>query len=193
MIQNLHSNPNDVPSSQFLIDAAAGTLPNVSWLQVDDPYAEHPPDSETAGQDWMMLQVNGLMASPQWPTSAMLIVWDDWGGFYDHVLPPNVATTSSFEDQYRLGFRTGCLVISPYAKPGYISSTLYSFSSILALIEAVYNLEPLTALDRFANNMLDCFDFEQRPLPPRPAPLVGTLEREGYVGSGEPDDDEVLP
>lgn len=100
-----------------------------------------------------------MMAGPAWNLTAAFITWDDFGGFYDHVPPPTV-------DAFGFGPRVPLLIISPYARRGYISHTLYEFSSLLRFVESRYELPPLTARDREANTMLDSFDFTQPPTPP---------------------------
>jgi phospholipase C len=99
------------------------------------------------------------MNGPDWNSTAVFLTWDDFGGFYDHVPPPSV-------DQFGLGPRVPLLIISPYSRRGYISHTNYEFSSFLAFVEKRFGLPALTKRDQAANNMLDSFDFDQRPLPP---------------------------
>jgi phospholipase C len=105
------------------------------------------------------------MNSPQWGTTVLFLVWDDWGGFYDHVDPPVV---EQWKDgtPYRYGHRVPCIVISPYARSGYVSHTLHSHVSLLHFAETIFRLEPLTKRDAEASDMLDCFDFDQSALPP---------------------------
>jgi len=103
--------------------------------------------------------VNAAMQSQYWPNCAIIITWDDYGGFYDHVPPRQT-------DKYGFGFRVPCLVISPYSVANTVVHTQYDFTSILKLIEAKFYLASLTGRDSSANNMLDCFNFSQTPLPP---------------------------
>ena len=91
----------------------------------------------------------------------MVLTWDDFGGFYDHVPPPHV-------DMYGLGPRVPTIVISPYARPGYVDHTTYEFASVLRFIETIFDLKPMTSRDANASDMLGAFDFSQQPL----APLV---------------------
>ena len=100
--------------------------------------------------------VNAVMNSPLWYSSAIFISWDDWGGFYDHVAPPQI-------DQYGLGIRVPGLVISPWARQGYIDKKVYSFESWLRIVEERYDVHPMTARDTSAADMLDSFDFNQQP------------------------------
>ena len=104
------------------------------------------------------------MQGPAWPTTAIVLTWDDFGGFYDHVPPPAA-------DQFGYGPRVPLIVISPYAKAGVVSHTVYELASVLQLIEARFNLKPLTTRDMVANSLLDMFNFAQAPAPPLVLPL----------------------
>jgi phospholipase C len=100
--------------------------------------------------------INALMKSPYWENTAIFLTWDDYGGFYDHVPPPEV-------DAYGYGPRVPMLVISPYAKTNYVSHYNYDFTSVLKFIEERWSLPHLTARDDRANDLLDCFDFRAAP------------------------------
>jgi len=104
-------------------------------------------------------QLNALMQGPVWNSSAVFLTWDDFGGFYDHVAPPSL-------DRYGLGPRVPMIIISPYAKKGFISHTNYEFSSFLKFVELRWGLKTLTQRDIQANNMTDSFNFTQQPLSP---------------------------
>ncbi|HUY13275.1 MAG TPA: alkaline phosphatase family protein [Terriglobia bacterium] len=147
-----------VLDTQFVTDAANGNLAPVSWL-VTGNNSEHPPNSTCQGENWTVAQINAIMRGPDWNSTAIFLVWDDFGGFYDQVKPPNF-------DQYGLGPRVPLIIISPYARPGYISHTQYEFSSVLKFIEDRFNLPSLTERDAAANDTTDSFDFTQQPLPP---------------------------
>lgn len=155
---------NVFPTTQFVTDAQNGNLPAVSWLATGLE-SEHPNlCSICVGENWTVEQINAIMQGPDWNTTAIFLVWDDFGGFYDHVPPPVV-------DSFGLGPRVPMLVISPYAKvgspgPGYISHTQYEFSSVLKFIEELFGLPPLTARDANANDITDSFDFTQSPRSP---------------------------
>lgn len=157
------NDPNEhqrlVDTAQFYRDAVAGTLPQVSWIIPSGATSEHPPESIQVGMEYVTGLVNSVMQSPDWSTSAIFIAWDDWGGFYDHVVPPSV-------DQYGLGLRVPGLVISPYARQGYIDDTTYSFESWLRTIEERFSVPAMTARDTNASDMLNSFDFTQPPRPP---------------------------
>jgi phospholipase C len=151
---------NVVPDTQFANDALAGNLPGVSWL-VTGQANEHPPSPVCFGENWTVQQINAVMQGPDWATTAIFLTWDDFGGFYDHVPPPQV-------DAFGLGPRVPLLIVSPYSRPGYVSHTQYEFSSVLKTIEEVFNVPSLGNRDVDANDTLDSFDFTQSPL----APLV---------------------
>ncbi|MBA2285564.1 MAG: hypothetical protein H0W02_08785 [Ktedonobacteraceae bacterium] len=147
-----------VPTEQFLSDAATGNLPTVSWIVTPADVSEHAPASVCVGENWTIKMLNALMQGPAWSSTAVFLTWDDFGGFYDHVRPQQI-------DSYGLGFRVPLLIISPYAKKGYIDHTQYEYSSMLRFAEDTLGLSPLTARDRSANNMLGAFDFTQSSRP----------------------------
>jgi phospholipase C len=147
-----------VADSQFAQDALVGKLPAVSWL-VTGEMSEHPPSSTCAGENWTVEQLNAIMSGPDWNSTAVFITWDDGGGFYDHVPPPRTGWDG-------LGPRVPLLIISPFARKGFVSHTPYEFASFLAFVEKRFALGPLTPRDQQANDMLDNFDFNQEPLPP---------------------------
>lgn len=159
-----------VPATQFITDALAGNLPAVSWVVTDDNESDHPPASACVGENWTVNQINAVMQGPNWNSTLIVLAWDDFGGFYDHVPPP--AT-----DQFGLGLRTPIVLISPYSRSGYVSHTLYEFSSFLKTVEERFALPFLTQRDSNANDFLDSLDFSQTPLSPviltpRSCPLV---------------------
>ena len=102
--------------------------------------------------------MNAIGASQYWDRCVIFITWDDFGGFYDHVPPPQV-------DSMGLGFRVPCLIVSPYAKKGYVDHTQYEHSSICKFAESLYDLPAMTARDAAANDMMNAFDFTQKPRP----------------------------
>ena len=104
------------------------------------------------------------MSSPQWENTALFLVWDDWGGFYDHVDPPVVELWKD-GTPFRYGHRVPCIVVSPFAHANHISHTLHSHLSLLRFAETIFSLEPLTERDATASDMFDCFDFTQPALP----------------------------
>ena len=148
-----------LPYTQFATDAAAGNLPAVSWVVQPGDQSDHPPASSCAGENFTVGQLNALMQGPEWDSTAVYLTWDDFGGFYDPVPPPVI-------DYYGFGPRIPLLIISPYAKPAYISHTQYELSSILKTIEERFSLPSLNGRDIAANDTLDSFDFSQKPLSP---------------------------
>jgi phospholipase C len=165
---------NVFPSTQFAADAAAGKLPAVSWVYAPHDASEHPPDPSdvdplvgnvTHGMQWTVSQVNAIVQGGLWPKTAIFITWDDWGGWLDHVDPPEV---EKWKDgtQFRYGSRVGCLVLSPYAKSGYISRVLHSHVSLLKFCETTFHLTPFNNRVTQADGMSDCFDFKQKPVNP---------------------------
>jgi phospholipase C len=147
---------NVVPETQFLTDLHAGKLPQVSWLTPSFVLSEHPPTSMCRGENWSVDILNAIMQSPYWGSTAVVLTWDDYGGFYDHVAPPHV-------DLYGLGPRVPTLVISPWAKAGFVDHDTMEFASVLRFIETVFDLPPLTERDATSNDMLSAFDFSQDP------------------------------
>ncbi len=168
-------------SDQFAKDASTGKLPSVSWVYAPSEFDEHPPYGKmsgvmgnvTEGMQWTVDQVNAIVKGGLWPKTSIFITWDDWGGWYDHVQPPNVETwtlptpqVSYKNTQFRYGSRVGCLVLGPYARAGYISKKLHSHVSLLRFCESNFGLAPLNQRDGGADDMMDCFDFSQPPSQP---------------------------
>ena len=179
---------NVVTPDQFDVDALSGNLPAVSWL-VTGVGSEHPPASSCVGENWTVGKINSVMQGPDWDSTAIFVTWDDFGGFYDHVPPPTV-------DNFGFGPRVPLLIISPFAKRHHISHTLYEFSSLLKFAEVRFGLDPLTDRDVQANDMLDSFNFHQRPRRPlilnqRTCP-AGAAEAETQIvfHSADADDDD---
>jgi phospholipase C len=152
---------NVVGSEDFVRDVHAGNLPSVSWLTPPFPLSDHPPQSVCRGENWTVAMINAVMESPEWDSTAIVLTWDDFGGFYDHVPPPHV-------DMYGLGPRVPAIIISPWARPGYVDHTPYEFASVLRFIETVFDVPPLTSRDANASDMLGAFDFSQQPIAPAP-------------------------
>ena len=178
-----------VPQTQILRDIAQGKLASVSWVTPNKHDSDHPAARSDTGPSWVTAVVNAIGASRYWSSTVIVILWDDWGGFYDNVSPPQL-------DFRGLGVRVPCLIVSPYAKEGAVIHTQYEYGSILRFIRDVFVLPPLgpTAdgyTDTRANNMFDSFDFAQ---PPRPFKKIASKYPEAYflheVSSGEPIDDE---
>jgi phospholipase C len=147
------------PETLVFGDVAANELPAVSWIVPCGPNSDHSSPVDT-GPSWVAGVVNAIGKSPAWKSTVIIVVWDDWGGFFDHVPPAFI------DNQGGLGFRVPMLAISPYSKTvGYISHTQYEFGSILKFIENNWNLGNLGATDVRAASIADMFDFSK---PPRP-------------------------
>lgn len=160
LFKNAVASGNIVPLAGFTADALGGKLPAMSWVTPSLRDSEHAPYSVKRGENWTVAKVNAVMQGPLWAKCAIFIVYDEWGGFWDHVTPPAV------EGYVRYGYRIPCLILSPYAKHGYVSHTLYSHMSVLRTIERLFDVAPLNDLDAKANDLLDCFDFQQEPRAP---------------------------
>jgi phospholipase C len=171
---------NVVNASTFDTDVAAGTLPAVSWLVDQDSADEHPGvgggilgsfGSVCVGENWTVDRINAVMKSPLWASTAILFTMDDFGGWYDHVVPPRRYGCDT-QQPYGLGFRLPLIVISPYARPGFVFSEQAEQASIPRFIERIFgatqtltDLDP-AAQDKNANDLLGAFDFTQTPIPP---------------------------
>ncbi|HLI39523.1 MAG TPA: alkaline phosphatase family protein [Streptosporangiaceae bacterium] len=181
--------------SRFFAQAQAGTLPAVSWVLPDGKDSEHPPALVSTGQAYTTRIINAVMRSKDWDSTAIFLTWDDWGGFYDHVVPPQA-------DALGYGIRVPGLVISPYARRGYIDHQTLSFDAYLKFIEDDFlngqRLDPATdgrpdsrpvvrENARILGNLVSDFDFRQRPRPPlilQPCPAHTTLVPKPAPGCG---------
>jgi phospholipase C len=170
--------------ADFMTAAKAGTLPAVSWVCPNGRFSEHPPALVSDGQNYVTNLINAVMQGPDWQSTAIILAWDDWGGFYDHVVPPVV-------DVNGYGLRVPGIVISPYAKAGYVDHQTLSFDAYVKFIEDVFlgsqRLDPATdgrpdprptVRERAATlgDLANDFDFTQAPRPPLilPATPIGT-------------------
>jgi len=190
-VQQDHQLGNIKPLGSFLDAAKAGTLPAVSWIVPSQPDSEHGPASVHQGQAYTTALINAVMKSPDWGSTAIFLSWDDWGGFYDHVVPPTV-------DANGYGLRVPALVISPYAKQGYIDHQTLSSDAYLKFIEDDFlddaRLNPATdnrpdprpdvrENAAILGNLLQDFDFSQPPRqpmllptnPPTDSPVIPAL------------------
>ncbi len=164
---------NVVPIDQFYQDMKDGHFPAVSWLAPPGPVSEHPVALVSAGQSYVTAVINTVMKSPEWSSTVIFLSWDDWGGFYDHVVPPKI-------DEGGFGLRVPGLVISPWAKKGTIDKQVLSHDAYLKFIEDVFlggaRLDPNTDGRKDSRptvretlqqgDLLNDFDFNQTPLPP---------------------------
>jgi phospholipase C len=153
---------------------SSGTLPALSF--VDPSFAnegggtsgdEHPHGDVRVGQAFMSDVVHAFMESPQWKRGVIFVVYDEWGGFFDHVRPPRVPdvrnSSDPAKDYGQMGIRIPALAISPYARRGYVSHQIFGFESILKMIEYRFGLSPLTVRDAYAQNIARSFDWESKP------------------------------
>jgi phospholipase C len=178
---NVRSSPSFLnmvtPSNTFLSDLInRNYLANVTWVIPPRASSDHDMLSDGSGPSWVSAVVNAVGESQYWNNTAIIVTWDDWGGFYDHVPPPG-----GFINSNEPGLRVPLLVISPYAKKKYISHTFYTFGSVLRFVETVFKLPTIGSLagkeyadgHRGINDMTDCFDFTQAPsaFTPIQAPL----------------------
>jgi phospholipase C len=140
--------------AQILTDIANGQLANVSWVIPTGQESDHPLSNQGLGPSWVASIVNAIGQSRYWDSTVIFILWDDWGGWYDHVAPPVI-------NSYEYGFRVPLIVVSPFAKQAYVSHVTHDFGSILKFIEGVYNLPSLGYADALADDLSDCFDFHK--------------------------------
>jgi phospholipase C len=159
---------------EYYKSAQDGTLPAVSWITPSQAVSEHPPGLVSAGQTYVTSLINAAMRGPDWKSTAIFLAWDDWGGFYDHVVPPHV-------DANGYGLRVPALVISPYAKRGYIDHQTLSFDAYVKFIEDDFlggqRLDPKTdgrpdprpdvrENEAQLGDITQAFDFTQKPREP---------------------------
>ena len=162
LLQSDYKSPNIIKNpNRFAQDVTAGNMASVSWVTPPPDSSDHPPTSLEAGQNFVTNVVNTIMKSSYWKSTAIFVTWDDWGGFYDHVSPPQV-------DGVGLGPRVPLLVISPFAKQGHISHLQGEFSSFVKFIEEDFSLPSLGYRDSLSStsDLMDFFDFTQIPQPP---------------------------
>jgi len=155
-----------IPETGVLTDITSGKLAQVSWVIPTGANSDHAGNvNGTGGPSWVASVVNAIGNSSYWSNTAIIITWDDWGGWYDHVPPPSIVNDgTSWGSGYVYGFRVPLIVVSPYAKAGYISHVNHDFGSILNLVEKTFSLPSLGYADARADNLSDCFDFNQTPL-----------------------------
>jgi phospholipase C len=152
------------PADDLIDDIRKGRLPPVTWISPRYEVSEHPQYNFCAGENWSTAVIDALMRSSMWKSTAIFVTWDDYGGFYDHVPPPQI-------DGFGLGIRVPLLVISPYARRGYLDHAVGEFSSVLRFIEDNWGLSQLTRRDRRAMDLSYDFAFDRSPRPPDPLPL----------------------
>jgi phospholipase C len=165
---------------QVLVDIHKRALKSVSWVIPTGQDSDHPTQNNGSGPSWVASIVNAIGTSPYWANTVILITWDDWGGWYDHVKPP----IDSIYSYYEYGFRVPLLVVSPYTPKGYVSDKTHHFGSILRFVETVFDLgriPPGNFADARADDLGDFFDFTKAPRPfikiPQTAPASLFLDR----------------
>ncbi len=178
-VQNDHQLGNIQDVTNFYAAAKAGTLPSVSWVVPSAEVSEHPPSPVSYGQSYVTSLINAVMTGPDWDSTAIFLAWDDWGGFYDHVVPPQV-------DQNGYGLRVPGIVISPYAKKGYVDHQILSFDAYDKFIEDDFlggqRLDPATdgrpdprpsvrESEKILGNLVGDFNFNQSPRRPVVLPV----------------------
>jgi phospholipase C len=167
------------PNWRFLDDVKRGKLANFTWITPVCADSDHVNCPGGYGPSWVAALVNAVGRSKFWDSTAIFVQWDDWGGLYDPVKPP-------YEDYDGLGFRVPLLVISPYAKHGYVSHVQYETASVLRFAENLFGLDQMAAADTRANSpALDCFDFNQKP---RPFVQIAAPEPPSFFKGPLPDD-----
>ena len=179
------------PETRVLHDAKIGDLPGITWVVPSAQNSDHPfPVSKTDmdvasvgqnGPQWVASIVNAIGEGPLWNSTAIIVVWDDWGGWYDHVEPPQL-------DRMGLGFRVPMIVISPYARHHYVSHVQHEFGSIMHFTEDVFGLPSMHTTDQRADALRDCFDFSQTTVPYQPIP---TFRNAAYFTN--PNQPDMLP
>ncbi len=176
-----------IPETTIFDDIKSGSLAQVSWVTPTCANSDHPdcgPVGELTGPAWVGAVVNAIGQSKYWSDTAILITWDDWGGFYDHVKPPLVTRDG-------LGFRVPLIVVSPFAKRAYVSHVNHEFGSILRFTERVYGLQSLNTADARSDDLADCFDFAQSPKPYEPVDAPA-YHRISFGAQLPPDPDDEI-
>jgi phospholipase C len=178
------------PETRILTDAPAGDLASITWVVPTMQNSDHPlPRRGTTkdvgvvagaqyGPDWVSSVVNAIGRSPFWNDTVIFVVWDDWGGWYDHVAPPQL-------DRMGLGPRVPLIVISPWAKHHYVSHVQHEFGSLLKFAEWTFDLPSLHTTDDRADALRDCFDFSQTPKPFEP--ILTLREASFFTDPARPD------
>jgi phospholipase C len=174
-----------IPETQVLTDIANGNLAGVTWVIPNGLSSDHAGINDGSGPSWVTSVVNAIGNSQFWSSTVILISWDDWGGWYDHVTPTIV-------NSYEYGFRVPLIVISPYAKNAYVSHVTHDFGSFLKFTEEVFNLPSLGYADAVADDLSDCFNFNQTPTAFQP--FAAKLDANYFLTvkrpAVDPDDDD---
>ena len=145
----------------FVRDVKNNNLAAITWLVPDLKHSEHPIASECVGQNWTVREIDSVMESPYWKNTAIILTWDDYGGFYDHVPPPRMTP-------YELGPRVPTIMISAYSKPHHVSHETFDFRSVVKYVEHTFRLSHKMKYDRSVNSVGHLLDLTEKPLPPHP-------------------------
>jgi phospholipase C len=177
LLPDVGPEPNFSPIEQFFEQAAEGTLPRVCWVEPEyGRNDDHPPEHPLAGQIFVQSIYQALVTSPQWDRTLFIVIYDEHGGFYDHVPPPTAPDARAAEGFDQLGFRVPALVVGPWVKAGHVSHVPYDHTSWLAFAEHLFDLEPLTERDAAADPMTDVLDLARMrdgaPILPVPFPAI---------------------
>ncbi|MBV8344761.1 MAG: hypothetical protein JO190_07180 [Candidatus Eremiobacteraeota bacterium] len=172
------------PPAQVLKDVASGDLADVAWVTPTGKASDHAGNTNGSGPSWVASVVNAIGRSKYWDDTAIFVTWDDWGGWYDHVKPPQY-------NSYELGFRVPLIVVSAYARGGYISHKQHEFGSILKFTEEALGLGSLGTTDVRADDLSDCFNFARTPRKFKtiPAKLPASYFLNQPASNESPDDD----
>jgi len=181
-------------SAPVLTDILNGKLATVTWVIPNGRESDHALSNDGSGPSYVASVINAIGNSQYWSNTAIILTWDDWGGWYDHVPPPQVLAgpnCAQWGCGYVYGFRVPMIVISPYAKPAYISHANHDFGSILKFIETTFNLPSLGYADAPADDLSDCFNFSQTPIQFQTiaAPLKADYFMNDKRPPTDPDDD----
>jgi phospholipase C len=184
-------------NAQILADIQNNQLQQVSWVIPTGQDSDHASINNGCGPSWVTSIVNAIGNSPYWANTTIILTWDDWGGWYDHVAPPQVLGGSNCTQWgcgYVYGFRVPLIVMSPYTKPAYISHVTHDFGSILKFIETKFNLPSLGYADAPADDLSDFFNMAQTPnvfqtIAGPPAPLDAATCSSDPSSATDPDDD----
>jgi phospholipase C len=168
------------PPETILSDVVHGNLANVVWVTPAGRDSDHSGSGYSGGPAWVAAIVNAIGKSPYWKSTTILVTWDDWGGWFDHVAPP-------MRNSLKLGFRVPLIVISPYSKRGYVSHVRYEFGSLIRYAENTFQLGSLGKTDAVSDGLRDCFDFGA---PPRGFRRIPAPPYHPSKGSGQPPPDD---
>jgi len=169
---------NVLPDNQFASDVSRGRLAAITWLTPSWTVSDHPPTNMCRGENWTVQAINAVMRSRFWSSTVIVLTWDDYGGFYDHVRPPRISA-------YSLGPRVPAIIISPYSRTHFVDHRQYDFRSVLTFIEHQFSLPHLAAFNRNVASLGQTLNYNQTPRPPvllptRTCPQAGTPPPPGY-------------